>query len=129
MIVGAGTKIAIVATAIIAVVAGLIWLGWSARSAVAERDMAEFKLDLEAHAEAQRQLKAMTEQSHDLVTEQSSKRLDELQAAQQKETVYVDRKVVEYRDRWRDRPCARPDWVRLYNESLFGPVHSVLEAR
>lgn len=119
---------------IFSIVAGLFigfGSGWKVHSWKCEAQAAEVREDLAAHAEAQRQLKDLTESKQDAVTEQSTQRLDEHQAAQQKETVYVEKQVIQYRDRWRDRPCDRPaDWVRIYNESLFGSSNgSVLETR
>jgi hypothetical protein len=99
----------------------LVMIGWQARGIVADRDMAEFKNDLANKAEQQRGYKFVIESEQDKKTAESTQRLDIQQAAQQQETVYVEKKVIEYRDRWRDRACGRPtDWVQLYNESLFG---------
>ncbi len=129
MILTESQKMAALSVIFLAVAAGLIWLGWEVRGIIADRDMAKFRLDLEAKAAKQRTDKFVIESQQDAVTAQSTQRLDEQQAEQQKVTVYVDRKVVEYRDRWRDRECKLPgDWVRLYNDSLFGDGAAVPKA-
>lgn len=129
MILTESQKMAGLSVIFLALAAGLIWIGWEVRGAVADRDMAQFKLDLEAAAVKQRTDKFVIESKQDAVTAQSTQRLDEQQAAQQKEIVYVEKKVVEYRDRWRDRECKHPaDWVRLYNDSLFRDGTAVPEA-
>lgn len=129
MILTESQKIAGLSVIFLAVAAGLIWIGWGARGVIADRDMAQFKLDLEAKASKQRNDKFVIESRQDAVTAQSTQRLDEQQAAQQKEIVYVEKKVVEYRDRWRDRECKHPDdWVQLYNDSLFRDGAAVPEA-
>lgn len=130
MILTESQKMAGLSVIFLVLAAGLIWIGWEARGAIADRDMAQFKLDLEDKASKQRNDKFVIESKQDAVTAQSTQRLDEQQAAQQKEIVYVDKKVVEYRDRWRDRACSRPaDWVQLYNRSLFGSGDTVPETR
>lgn len=129
MILTESQKVAALSVIFLVVAAGLIWLGWEARAVVADRDMATYKLELEAKAAKQRNDKFVIESQQDAVTAQSTQRLDEQQAEQQKVTVYVDRKVVEYRDRWRDRECKLPDdWVRLYNDSLFSDGAAVSKA-
>lgn len=120
MILGTGTRTAVAAVLVIAFALSLITLGWNARGVVADRDMAEFKQGLQDQKDQQAEQVRQAEQKQADATAQSTQRLDEQQAAQQQETVYVEKQVVQYRDRWRDRPCDRPDWVRLYNESLFG---------
>lgn len=102
-------------------------VGWHVRGLQCRADMDDFKNSLAASAQDQRNLKAKVEAAQAVTTVQSTQRLDEQQADQQKVTVYVDRKVVEYRDRWRDRACARPaEWLQLYNDSLFGPAGSAV---
>ena len=129
MILTESQKMAGLSVIFLALGAGLIWIGWEARGAIADRDMAQFKLDLEAAAVKQRTDKFVIESQQEAITAQSTQRLDEQQAAQQKEIVYVEKKVVEYRDRWRDRECKHPaDWVQLYNDSLFRDGAAVPEA-
>lgn len=109
-------------------IAGLI--GWKARGLQCDADMAAFKQAIADKAEDQREQKAEIEQKNQAATEQSTQRIDQQQDAQQKETVYVEKQVIQYRDRWRDRTCSRPvDWVQLYNRSLFGPGNPVPETR
>ena len=129
MILTESQKMAALSVVFLALTIFLIWIGWEARAVVADRDMSTYKLELEAKAAKQRNDKFVIESQQDAVTAQSTQRLDEQQAQQQKVTVYVDRKVVEYRDRWRDRECKLPDdWVRLYNDSLFGDGAAVPKA-
>lgn len=129
MILTESQKMAGLSVIFLILAAGLIWIGWEVRGAIADRDMAKFKLDLEDKASKQRNDKFVIESKQDAVTAQSTQRLDEQQAAQQKEIVYVEKKVVEYRDRWRDRECKHPaDWVQLYNDSLFRDGAAVPEA-
>lgn len=128
MILTESQKMAVLSVIFLGMAAGLIWIGWDARGVIADRDMAQFKLNLEDKASKQRNDKFVIESQQEAITAQSTQRLDEQHAAQQKETVYVEKKVVEYRDRWRNRDCRRPDdWVRLYNESLFGHGSAVPE--
>lgn len=129
MILTESQKMAGLSVIFLTLAAGLIWIGWEVRGSVADRDMAQFKLDLEDAAVKQRTDKFAIESQQEAITAQSTQRLDEQQAAQQKEIVYVEKKVVEYRDRWRDRECKHPDdWVRLYNDSLFRDGAAVPEA-
>ena len=129
MILTESQKMAGLSVIFLVLAAGLVWMGWEIRSAIADRDMAQFKLDLEAAAVKQRTDKFVIESQQEAITAQSTQRLDEQQAAQQKEIVYVEKKVVEYRDRWRDRECKHPaDWVQLYNDSLFRDGAAVPEA-
>lgn len=103
--------------------------GWEVRGWRCDTAMAEYQLASAAEAEQQRNTSQQIEAKQIAVTEQSTKRLDDQQAAQQKETVYVEKQVIKYRDRWRDRDCKlTDDWLQLYNESLFGPDPAVPEA-
>lgn len=96
-------------------------IGWKARGLQCAADLADFKQELADKAQAQRDETAAIEAKQAATTNQSTERLDAKQAEQRKEIVYVDKQVIQYRDRWRDRTCQRPaDWVRLYNTSLFG---------
>lgn len=93
--------------------------GWSWRGSKADAELADFQLGLAKQAEDQRALTVKVEASQAKITEQSSERLDQQAEQQQKDVVYVDRKVIEYRDRWRDSACRLPDdWVRLYNQAI-----------
>lgn len=110
-----------------AVLAGALAIGaagsWYVRGLQADADMAAFKDGLASQSQDQRDLKAKVEAAQVATTQKSTERLDEHQAERQKDIVYVEQKVIEYRDRWRDRACTRPaEWVQLYNESLFGPA-------
>lgn len=93
--------------------------GWSARAWKAEAEMATFKEGLAATAQDQRDLKAKVEAAQAVSTAKSTERLDQQQAAQQKETVYVEKEVIRYRDRWRESACRLPaEWLQLYNRTL-----------
>lgn len=103
--------------------------GWTVRGWRCETAMADYKQARSAEAEQQRNVSQQIEDKQIAVTEQSTARLDDQQAAQQKETVYVEKQVIQYRDRWRDRDCKlTDDWLQLYNESLFGSDPTVPEA-
>ena len=93
--------------------------GWSWRGSKADAELADFKLNLAKQAEDQRALAVKVEASQAKITEQSSERLDQQAEQQQKDVVYVDRKVIEYRDRWRDSACRLPaEWLQLYNQAI-----------
>ena len=86
---------------------------------MADAEMADFQRDLAKQAEDQRALAMKVEASQAKITEQSSERLDQQAEQQQKDVVYVDRKVIEYRDRWRDSACRLPaEWVSIYNQAI-----------
>lgn len=123
------TRVLIALVAMIAMQAVAFTAGWNIRGTKAERDAAQFRLDLDAAAAKQRTDKFVIESQQEAITAKSTQRLDDQQAEQQKETVYVEKQVIQYRDRWRDRVCKHPDdWVRLYNESLFGNGAAVPKA-
>lgn len=108
-------KLLVIATALAAAFAA----GWSWRGSRADAELADFKLNLAKQAEDQRALTVKVEASQAKITEQSSERLDQQAEQQQKDVVYVDRKVIEYRDRWRDSACRLPaEWVSIYRSSL-----------
>lgn len=93
--------------------------GWWVRGLVATNDMSEFKDDLRAKQEDQRALKAKVEAADAINTRESTARIDEAQAEQQKEIQYVNREVIRYvAASPAGGRCALPaDWVRLYNET------------
>lgn len=105
--------------------------GWQARSVVAERDQLAQQGRLDEANKVQYQLLAELQTWRQQTTQQSSARLDQQAATQQKETVYVEKEVVRFRDRWRDRACALPaEWLQLYNASLgLAPVPATGDAR
>ena len=108
-------KLLIIATALATAFAA----GWSWRGSQANAELADFKLNLAKQAEDQRALTVKVEASQAKITEQSSERLDQQAEQQQKDVVYVDRKVIEYRDRWRDSACRLPaEWLQLYNQAI-----------
>lgn len=97
----------------------LFAFGWHQRGLKATADMASFQADLAASAKDQRDLKSRVEAAQTATTAQSTERLDNQAAEREKEVVYVDREVIQYRDRWRDSACRLPaDWLRLYNRAL-----------
>jgi len=115
----------------VALASALFGAGWYVRAQIAMAAMAEFQLDLAAQAQDQRELKAKVEASQAKITQQSTARLDQQDATTQKEVQYVEREVVQFRDRWRDRACVLPaEWVRLYHVSLGvgDPMPSTAEA-
>jgi len=115
--------------AVIAILLISAGAGWHFRGLKCAADMADYKQDLSTKADAQRAESQAIEAKQEAATSQSTERLDQKQAESQKEIVYVDKQVIQYRDRWRDRTCQRPaDWVRIYNSSLFGSGHPVPEA-
>ena len=97
--------------------------GWYARGLQCDVSRASREAELQQSAQRQRELKQQIEARQATVTEQSTQRLDAQAARQQPEIQYVEKEVIHYRDRWRERACALPaDWLRLYNASLFGPA-------
>lgn len=109
--------------------AATAYAGWTARGWQCAADMADFKQGISDKAEKQRDGTRLIEDKQEAVTDQSSNRLDQQQATQQKEIVYVDKQVIQYRDRWRDRSCKlTDDWLQLYNASLFGDDPAMPEA-
>lgn len=103
--------------------------GWTVRGWRCDTAMAEYQQARAAEAEQQRNASQQADAKQLATTAQSSERLDQQQAVQQKETVYVEKQVIQYRDRWRDRSCKlTDDWLRLYNKSLFGSDPAVPEA-
>lgn len=103
----------------VGLVAAVFAFGWYVRGLKADRDMADFKNGLAAQAQDQRELAGKIDASRTGLREQSTARLDQQGAEQQKEIHYVDREVIRFRDRWRDRACELPaDWLQLYNRSL-----------
>ena len=108
-------KLLIIATALATAFAA----GWSWRGSKADAELADFQLNLAKQAEDQRALAVKVEASQAKITEQSSERLDQQAEQQQKDVIYVDRKVIEYRDRWRDSACRLPaEWLQLYNQAI-----------
>lgn len=115
--------------AVIAILLGCIAAGWTMRGWRCATALSDYKGSLAQQAQEQREASQAVEAKQETVTDQSTKRLDAQQVAQQKEIVYVDKQVIQYRDRWRDRDCERPDdWVQLYNASLFGDDPAMPEA-
>lgn len=115
--------------AVLLVLLASAFSGWTVRGWRCDTAMAEYQQAREVEAEQQRNASQQIEAKQLATTEQSTQRLDQQQAAQQKETVYVEKKVVQYRDRWRNRDCRlTDDWLQLYNESLFGSDPAVPEA-
>lgn len=115
------TKYLAVTALILSVLLGSAYFGWTVRGLVCKNEMATYQQQLATQAEQQREASRQIEVKQAAATDQSSERIDHQQAEQQKETVYVEKQVIQYHDRWRDRPCQRPaEWVRLYNASLFG---------
>lgn len=122
-------KYLLVVGAVLATLLASASIGWQVRGLKCANDLAEFQQSLNNAAKFQRDESRATEVKQESITAQSSQRLDTQQATQQKEIVYVDKQVIQYRDRWRDRACERPDdWVQLYNASLFGPDPAMPEA-
>ena len=118
-----------VTASIMVIMLGCAAVGWTLRGWRCDSAMSEYKGEQEEALQAQFEAGMATEARNEATTDQSSQRLDTQQAEQQKETVYVEKKVVQYRDRWRDRSCKlSDDWLQLYNESLFGPDQAVPEA-
>lgn len=102
--------------------------GWAVRGVKAERDHNQFLLDLAAQAQDQRALKAKVEAANAQRTKESSQRVDAQEQHREVEVRYVDREVVKYVDRYRDRACALPpEWVCLANRS-FGLPCAVSDA-
>lgn len=122
-------KYLLVVGAVLTTLLASAFIGWQVRGLKCSADLASFQSSLAQQAKDQRDDSQKVEAKQDQTTAQSSQRLDQQQAAQQKEVVYVDKQVIQYRDRWRDRACQRPaDWVSIYNQSLFGSDHAMPEA-
>lgn len=122
-------KILLVAGAMLLTLFACAYIGWTFRGMKCSKDLADFESSLAQKAQVQREASKAIEDKQDATTEQSTQRLDDWQATQQKEIVYVDKKVIQYRDRWRDRDCKlTDDWLRLYNASLFGDAPAMPEA-
>lgn len=122
-------KILLVAGVMLTTLLACAYIGWALRGLKCSADLSSFQSSLAQQAQEQRQASAAIEVKQEATTKQSTERLDQQQSEQQKEIVYVEKKVVQYRDRWRDRDCERPaDWVQLYNESLFGSDPAMPEA-
>lgn len=99
--------------------AAVFGAGWYMRGLIAIAELAEYKSDQADAAADQRELTAKVEAAQEAVTVQSSERLDQQAEQQQREVQYVDRKVIEYRDRWRDSTCRLPaEWLQLYNQAI-----------
>jgi len=110
-------NVRLIATAIVAVL--VFGTGWTVRGVLAERDMADYQLRLQAQAADQRDLKTRVEAAQAQTTKESSQRVDQKEADRQVEVRYVDREVVKYREVYRDRACPLPDqWVHLVNCSF-----------
>ncbi len=115
--------------AVIAILLGCVFFGAVLQEKVCQSKIASLKNELDEEAKAQREASQAIEAKQEAATSQSTERLDQKQVESQKEIVYVDKQVIQYRNRWRDRTCQRPaDWVRIYNSSLFGSGHAVPEA-
>lgn len=122
-------KILLVLGAVLATLFASAYIGWAFRGLKCMADLASFESSLAQQAQEQRNTSKAIEAKQEATTEQSTQRLDQQQAEQQKETIYVEKQVIQYRDRWRDRDCKRPDdWVPLYNASLFGADPTMPEA-
>lgn len=117
------------AAGVILILLASAFSGWTVRGWRCDTAMAEYQQARAAEAEQQRNNSQQVDAKNLTTTAQSSGRLDQQQAEQQKEIVYVEKQVVQYRDRWRDRSCKlTDDWLQLYNESLFGSDPAVPEA-
>lgn len=117
------------AAGVILILLASAFSGWTVRGWRCDTAMAEYQQARAAEAEQQRNASQQVDAKNLAVTGQSTARLDDQQATQQKETVYVEKQVIQYRDRWRDRDCKlTDDWLQLYNESLFGSDPAVPEA-
>ena len=93
--------------------------GWCWRASIADADLADFKLGLAKQAADQRALAMKVEAAQTKITQESGDRLDTQAEQQRTEVEYVERKIIEYRDRWRDSACRLPaEWLHVYNASL-----------
>lgn len=118
-----------VCASIMVIMLGCATVGWTLRGWRCDAEMSNYKTDQSEKAGDQREASQAIEIKQEETTGQSTHRLDTQQAEQQKETVYVEKQVIQYRDRWRDRSCKlSDDWLQLYNESLFGSDQSLPEA-
>lgn len=117
------------AAGVILILLASAFSGWTARGWRCDTAMAEYQQARAAEAEQQRNNSQQVDAKNLATTAQSSARLDQQQTDQQKVIVYVDKQVIKYRDRWRDRDCKlTDDWLQLYNESLFGSGPAMPEA-
>lgn len=117
------------AAGVILILLASAFSGWTVRGWRCDTAMAEYQQARATEAEQQRNASQQADAKQLATTAQSSERLDQQQVVQQKETVYVEKQVIQYRDRWRDRSCKlTDDWLQLYNESLFGSDPAVPEA-
>lgn len=115
--------------AVVAIMLGCAYAGWQQRGFRCEAEIAAYKLEQAEREQAQFEAGMAVEAKNNAATDQSTQRLDVQQAKQQKEIVYVDKQVIQYRDRWRDRACRLPDdWLHAYNRSLFGDDPAMPEA-
>ncbi len=122
-------KILLVLVAVLTTLLASAFIGWQVRGLKCSADLADFQSSLAQQAQEQRTEARQVEVKQDVATGQSSQRIDIHQAIQQKEIVYVDKQVIKYRDRWRDRECKHlDDWVSIYNASLFGNDPAMPEA-
>lgn len=118
-----------VTAAILAVMLGCAYAGWQQRGFRCEAQLAAYKSEQAEAEQAAFEAGVAAEARNQAATDKSSERIDQRQAAQQKEIVYVDKQVIKYRDRWRDRDCKlTDDWLQLYNASLFGIEPALPEA-
>lgn len=114
---------------VILIIAACAYAGWTARGWRCAAEMSAYQGEQEELEQARFEDAEAERARLEEATEQSSRRLDQQQIEQQKEIVYVEKKVVQYRDRWRDRDCKlNDDWLQLYNASLFGDGPSMPEA-
>jgi hypothetical protein len=95
---------------------------WYVRGLKADRDMAAFKEGLRQQQDDQRALAMKVEAADVQNTKESTARVDEQEKTRGEEVRYVDREVVKYVTKYRDRACQLPgEWVCLYNQSLGLP--------
>lgn len=114
---------------VVLILAACAYGGWTMRGWRCAAEIAYYRSEQAEREQAQFEAGMAVEAKNNAATDQSTKRLDLQQAQQQKEIVYVDKQVIQYRDRWRDRACKRPDdWLQLYNASLFGDDPALPEA-
>lgn len=93
--------------------------GWKARDWKADAELADYRAGLAAAAQDQRTLAAKVEAAQAATATDSTLRLDTQAAQRETEIRYVDREVIQYRDRWRASTCRLPaEWLQLYNRSL-----------
>jgi hypothetical protein len=118
-----------VTAAILGVMLGCAAAGWTIRGWRSDAEMKEYQYAQEEVEQARFEDAMAIQARNEELTDESSQRLDQQQITQQKEIVYVDKQVIKYRDRWRDRDCKlTDDWLQLYNASLFGNDTALPEA-